>query len=83
MATATLERLEHSVALSPARRGQLRRLLQHLEVWLPREADRLTSAREQARPLERREAEWQRLLELYERLSLALSTVVSARTLSP
>lgn len=48
-------------------------LVRQLEAWLPREEEVLQRAAQEGRRLPRREARWQAMLGLYERLCLALS----------
>jgi hypothetical protein len=50
---------------------RLARLLHELERWLPAEEARLTAGRIEPRVRADREARWQELLQLYERLCLA------------
>jgi hypothetical protein len=73
VSTLVLERpTDYSVR--PGRTPQeLTTLLRRLDSWLPAEEQRLTQARAQERPLPRREARWQAMLQLYERLTLALA----------
>lgn len=73
-------RLDGVRTAPPTRLERLRlaELLQRLEAWLPREEAHLTLAREQNRPVHRREARWLDLVGLYERLARALGPEASA-----
>jgi hypothetical protein len=69
--------LERPTQLGPrldeGRQRELEALVRKLEAWLPAEEERLERAREQGSAQLRRERDWQDLLRLYERLSLALN----------
>ena len=69
--------LERPTELGPrldqGRQRELQALVRRLEAWLPAEEERLVRAREQGAAQLRRERDWQDLLRLYERLSLALN----------
>lgn len=57
------------------RRSELFDLRRRLEAWLPAEEQQLVRARLARRPLPEREARWQQLLGLYERLCRTLPAV--------
>jgi hypothetical protein len=68
-----LERsVAHAGGVDGRRARRLARLIAELERWLPAEEARLTGGQVESRHLAEREARWQEILELYERLCLAL-----------